>query len=226
MSGEESYPKPDLDGRSDMTTMGTLSMKKIREMKKSARATATIKKSKIRKNFFYQATLIIPINGMKLNLKLFRNGRIQTTGSKNISLVFWVIYKILNFFYSEKQNTYASPFYNCTLSHITDFKIVMINCKFELGFEINKNNTYNVIMQYITDHNLDYLNCYYDPLRHPAIQLKYKINDQKKITLMIFESGKIILSGATNYYNIMNVYKEIMTILLTNHKEIEKINYE
>ena len=37
------YSKPDLDGRNDMTTTDILSMKKIRHMKKSARATATVK---------------------------------------------------------------------------------------------------------------------------------------------------------------------------------------
>ena len=186
----------------------------------------TVKKSKTRKNFYFQTTLIIKTNNMNIKIKLFRNGTIQATGGKSISFVFWVIYKLLSYFYEFKQNIYAEPFYNCSLSNLSDFKIVMINCTFNIGFEINKDNTLKFIQNnsnILQNCNIQYI--HYDPLRHPAIILKFNVKN-KQLTLMLFESGKVILSGATNYSDIIIIYKAFMNMILINHKEIEKISYE
>lgn len=194
----------------------------ISYVKKKSITINTQKKSKKRKNFYFQTTLIIINSNKTINVKLFRNGTIQVTGSKNISFVFWAIYKILAIFYNEKENTYASPFYNCSLSNILDFKIVMINCVFNLGFEINKNNTYEMLLESIkSQYDPKFVQCNYDPLRHSGIILKYKTINSV-LSMIIFETGNAIISGAIKYSDIIRFYKFIMILLLNNYNSIKK----
>lgn len=193
--------------------------------KKKSTTANTKKKSKKRKNFYFQTTLKIIHGEHDINIKLFRNGTIQITGSKNISFVYWAIYKLFNIFYNEKESTYAKPFFNCSLSNIINFNIYMINSTFKLGFEINKDHTFFFLDNYFNEHkDENFVSCEYDPLRHSGIQIKYKAN-HSTLTLILFESGKIIMSGSIVYDDIIRVYKIIMKILLSNYDIIKKIKY-
>ena len=193
--------------------------------KKKSTTSNTKKKSKKRKNFYFQTTLIIRNGENSINVKLFRNGTIQITGSKNISFVFWAIYKLFNIFYNEKESTYAKPFFNCSLSNILSFNIYMINSTFSLGFDINKDKAYIVINNYFKEKkDENFISCEYDPLRHSGIQIKYK-TENSELTLILFETGKIIMSGSVVYNDIISVYKTVMYCLLTNYDNIKKVKY-
>jgi len=193
--------------------------------KKKSTTSNTKKKSKKRKNFYFQTTLIIRNGENSINIKLFRNGTIQITGSKNISFVYWAIYKLFYIFYNEKESTYAKPFFNCSLSNILSFNIYMINSTFSLGFEINKDKAYIVINNYFKEKkDENFISCEYDPLRHSGIQIKYR-TENSELTLILFETGKIIMSGSVVYNDIIQVYKTVMYALLTNYDNIKKVKY-
>lgn len=53
-----------------------------------------------RKNFYHQCTVVIinEENNINVNFKIFKNGTIQVTGSKNVSSVFWAIYNLFDIF--------------------------------------------------------------------------------------------------------------------------------
>ena len=193
--------------------------------KKKSTTANTKKKSKKRKNFYFQTTLKIIHGEHDINIKLFRNGTIQITGSKNISFVYWAIYKLFNIFYNEKESTYAKPFFNCSLSNIINFNIYMINSTFKLGFEINKDHTFFFLDNYFNEHqDENFVSCEYDPLRHSGIQIKYR-TENSELTLILFETGKIIMSGSVVYNDIIQVYKTVMYALLTNYDNIKKVKY-
>ena len=190
--------------------------------KKKSVTANTKKKSKKRKNFYFQTTLVITHDNTTINVKLFRNGTIQVTGSKNLSFVFWCVYKILSLFSNEKENNYATPFYNCTLTNIIEFKVVMINCVFNIEYEINKNNTYSLLNDIVNSGKYpEFVSCNYDPLRHSGIIMKYKTKNSL-LSLILFEEGSIIMSGAICYSDIIKTYKFINLILLDNYLQCKK----
>lgn len=200
----------------------------VKEKKKSNTANSKCKSIR-RKNFYFQTTLIIfnSENNISLNVKLFRNGTIQVTGGKNISSVFWVVYNILNIFSINKTNSFANPYVTSDLLFVTSFKVVMINCIFNIGFELNKELTYQIMFQ-----SDEILSATYDPLRHSGINVKCVIKKYDNsnqtvvrehiISMIIFEKGNIIMSGAIDYDDIIKCYVFINKFLLQHYDKIVK----
>lgn len=183
-------------------------------------------KSKKRKNFYFQTTLVVTNNGNSLNMKLFRNGTIQVTGSKKISFVFWVLYEILKFFKDSNCNNYAQPFYICSLDSIYKYKVVMINSIFNVGLLIDKNETFYVISSLVKQTEKKrlenkFVECIYDSIRHAGIQIKYKTG-KNIISMTLFEKGNVILSGSRNYKNMLLSYIALNKLLLENYDRIRK----
>lgn len=195
------------------------------------------KNNRKRQNFYSQTTLIIENkkNNIKLNLKLFGNGKIQITGAKNISSVFWCIYKIFKLInYAEKENDIKlfentnsealgliTSKHSLTIRNIDTFKIVMINCVYEFDFKINR----NILFENLLNDGFDVL---YDSSRHAGINLKHydldnknEINNSKYknryVSMLIFEKGKILFSGAINYKDIMACYKFLNLYLINSY---------
>lgn len=184
-------------------------------------------KIKKRKNFYFQTTLIIKNDDINLNIKIFRNGCIQVTGAKNISTIFWCLYKIFKLFSSEDNDNYAQPCELANIKCIQSFKIVTINCVFNIGFKLNRTLLYTRL-------NNDGYNCSYDSSRHPGINLKFTDLDntderniskykKRQVSIVIFEKGNIMLSGTINYKDIIICYKFLNEYLITNYDEIVKI---
>lgn len=183
--------------------------------------------NKKRKNFYFQTSLIIKNNDNNINIKIFKNGSIQVTGAKNISSIFWFLYKIFKIFRKNKNDCYASPIELTNIKCIQTFSISTINCTFNIGFKINR------ILTYIKLRDDNY-NVNYDPSRHSGINLKYtnldnenEVNNSKykkrQVTVIIFEKGNIILSGSINYKDIIICYKFLNEYLIKNYNDIVKI---
>lgn len=188
--------------------------------KKTSNTVNSQYKSKSRKNFYFQTTLIIKQNDILINVKIFRNGTIQITGSKNISMVIWIVDIILKMFKDAKMSVYADPVDFCDLSKLIDFKIIMMNCVFTLNFYINRESTTKLLE---SDNKLT--SVWFDPQRHSGINLKYIRNvkdNERLISLIIFEKGNIILSSAIDYEDIIETYKYVKTLLLSNYDNISK----
>ena len=185
-------------------------------------------KNKKRQNFYYKTTLVIQNrkNNINLNLKLFGNGSIQITGAKNISSVFWCIYKIFKLICNTEKNFNIKLYEKSTnddinLSDIENFKIAMINCVAKFDYKINRNILYKKLSK-------DGYNVLCDSSRHAGVNLKYynlnnknEINNSKYInryvSMLIFEKGSILFSGATNYKDIMICYKFLNLYLINNY---------
>ncbi len=226
------------DENNEIKVRGQLK-KKIRNKKKKKN------NSKTRKDSFYnQATIIVKISDTKtINIKLFKNGSIQMTGcdsienaQKSIETIFNILSKpryILDFGKQEiKEVRFISFDKNrenkeLTLKDIVDGTIVLINCNFNIGFEINRDKLYEIISNKKNDSILEikkhdihlnqdidiaqkYMDCTYDPIRHACVNIKLN-HPTKTITIFVFESGSIIILGKTcrqvrDAYNFINVF--------------------
>ena len=164
---------------------------------------------------------------MIINVKLFGNGAIQMTGCKNIEDSFKIlemIFKILSnvkaivlnkeivevlFIVDEFGNDMSTKL---SAIQIYNYKIVMINSYFNIDFLIDRNKLFNVMRE-------KNINCNYDPQRHSAVNCKY-LDNNKQITILIFEKGSIIINGVNNYKQITVAYNFINKFLLQNYQNI------
>tara|TARA_B100000519_G_C14201380_1_gene418097 strand:- start:560 stop:1303 length:744 start_codon:yes stop_codon:yes gene_type:complete len=189
------------------------------------------RKKKKKKIFYNQSTIHVIHDGKIMNVKLFNNGRIQITGLKNENQAGKLVKKLIQYFKDfEVISDYAELIEN---------KIVLINSDFDLGFEINREKLHYEIIE-----NDIYSS--YEPCIYPGVNIKYYINtnnmcgicecenmcngkgngcgdgDCKKVTIAVFKSGKVIITGGQNKEQITESYRFI-TNFIENKKDILKL---
>lgn len=192
----------------------------------------TNKKSKKKhSNFYNQATLIVEVqNKRRINVKLFKNGAIQMTGCKNmenyheaLSILCKCLLKKKAVYDKEVKKIIDKPFViqpdKIDSSLIYNFKIRMINSNFHIGFLINRENLYDILIK-------DNVTCTYEPCIHACVNIKYNYKNIDIISIFVFESGSIIITGAKNRNHIMEAYSYITKILYENYGKIVKNDIE
>jgi hypothetical protein len=186
-----------------------------------------VRNKKTKLNFYNQVSIeALSDNGSKVNIKLFSNGSIQMTGCKNIENSF----NALNNLFGELKKTKAiydpkqkkiieKPFVDniskLSLEKIDKIKIAMINSNFNIGFKIDRDKLYDLLQ------SKGYTECTYDPIIHACVNIKYD-SDGKAVSIFVFESGSIIITGANNGKHILEAYNFINKLLCTNYKIIYK----
>ena len=127
---------------------------------------------------------------------------------------------------------------------IKDYKIVLINSDYYLGFEIKRNVLHELLI------NKYKIFSSYEPCIYPGVNSKYYFNESyldneykgkcycdvycdgkgtgigngecKKITVAIFQSGSIIITGARNMEQIKCAHKFINGVIDDNYDSIKK----
>ena len=174
--------------------------------------------------FINQLTLILKIkNNKKINIKLFKNGAFQMTGCKATSdcseAIYKLIYNISGKILITENNLIIEKYFieNFTESiSVIDVNIDMINSNFKLNYKLNRNVFYELLKQ-------ENINCRYEPCIHASINIKYYINT-KMISIFVFQSGNIIITGAKSKIDIINTYNYINDLLTRHFNKIIKRN--
>ena len=159
------------------------------------------KRGKIKKSFFNQITLnFVDIN--KKSIKIFSNGKLQLTGltslfeCKNVSMF---ILELLKFILPN-------------ISHINIDKgyIAMLNSNFSVMYNIDLYN-FNKILQ-------KQKNCFsvYNPESYPAINFKINISDDRCLSIFIFGTGNIVITGSKTINEMTIAYKYVTDLLKQN----------
>lgn len=170
------------------------------------------KRGKIKKTFFNQITLNYRDISTK-SIKIFSNGKIQITGLTSI-IESNIVFKNLCDWINECNATTTSL--NDKLIEITDIKIGMINSNFNIKRGIDLQMVQNTL------NNDDNFYSRYDPDSYPAINIKYK--DILAISIFIFGSGNIVITGSKTLKDIQVVYNVINTLLKssdTHYKDVK-----
>lgn len=185
------------------------------------------KNKKTKKNFYNQVSLLVKIkNFIKINVKLFINGSIQMTGCKSIKGALWVLHQLFEKLKTSKYilNETRTQIVPCSfvgdatkleIEQLKSFKIAMINSGFNIGFKINREQLFNIL-------TTEGYNCVYDPTKHACVNIKYNVNTDKVISIFVFDSGSIIITGANTGQHIISGYNFINVYLITNYKKIVK----
>lgn len=200
----------------------------------------TRRKQKDGKRFDNQATVIIwmrddSANIVKTNMKVFKNGNVQMTGLKIVD-----------------QGKQSIQFMTEHLSNVDGFqsqekdgigyKIRLINSDYRLGIEIKRDKLHKIVHQQFN------VFCSYEPCIYPGVKIQYNFNksnqqqdgvchctkkcngkgdgiedgDCKKITIAVFQSGCVIITGAQSTTQIDQSYAFINNVISKNKTEVEK----
>ena len=217
--------------------------KKIRKSKK---------KNKKKNRFDNQITIIFKINDKYMpNVKIFKNGNIQLTGIRDVKhtelISMFIINKIKNIYLNidkaiDKNN--KENFINSL--EYSNFKIRMINTDFKSY--LDEERTKKFVIRRKELHNILISDKYknkssFQPGIYQGVKLEYYYNDDnngkcicdfhsfnkknvnnecKKVTIAIFESGSVLITGGINFDQVDRAYNHITNIIQDNSEKIYK----
>ena len=192
------------------------------------------KKRKIKdKKVFYNQITVHVFLGKIINVKIFNNGRIQMTGLKfreQGEKVIRVLIDVINK-YNDDDCIFKGKL------ELENYKIVLINSDFDIKYRVNRDILHREII------NIGMYSSY-EPTIYPGVNIKYFYNnineagvcncsskcngkgsgkgdgDCKKITIAVFNSGKIIITGGNSFDQVLISYEFINSLLS------DKIKYE
>lgn len=206
-----------------------------------------IKRSKNR--FFNQVTAYIKLSADRyINVKIFKNGSLQMTGIKKTVECNIIINKLLNeilkpinsndipalpagtivpdFMQLTIEPNTNLPFIELTSDiekaiiemedlKVTDFNIRMINSNCKVPFKINRDILFQLLKK-------DKIKCRYDPNSHACVNIRYDITTSDKVSIFVFQSGSIIITGGKTIVDINKGYHYIMGIISKHYEAIKK----
>ena len=197
----------------------------------------SLKKQASRKYFYNQLTIHM-FNELKknnrVNVKIFNNGRIQMTGINNDKIgeqTINLLVKELNVFKEDKEIFTISE----EIRSIGELETVLINSDFDIKMPIKRDVLHRLIVKE------GYLSSY-EPCNYPGVNIKYyynplldnkgicdcecpcngkaKDNTCKRITIAVFKSGSIIITGGRNKRHIQIAYEFITNFIEKNKQEL------
>tara|TARA_Y100000389_G_scaffold163431_1_gene166690 strand:+ start:1446 stop:2285 length:840 start_codon:yes stop_codon:yes gene_type:complete len=196
------------------------------------------KKEKTSKRFDNQLTIVLNIYNNNINMKIFKNGRIQMTGLKDINngpiaidYIIDVLKNINNDIIDIEKNKLE----------YSNYKICLINSDFRFTSKLRRNKLFEFI------NNNTELVCSYEPCIYPGVKIQFFYNKSMdgicrcengycsnknknsqcvKITVAIFESGCTIITGAKSLDQINITYKYIKDLLVNNIQHFKKIDLD
>jgi TATA-box binding protein (TBP) (component of TFIID and TFIIIB) len=200
------------------------------KLKKNYKTKDPNKVKKKKDNFQNQVSVRIRIRRDRyIHVKLFNNGSMQVAGCKSVSNLVEVMTilckKLLTYKFAYDtvlkktiKKVYVSSPNFVVVSRITELSIRLINTSFHVGFMIDRVPLYTLLLEkgYGTT---------YDPMSHAGINLKYVIGADS-ISILIFESGSIIITGLKNKIQMFDAYEFIIKLLYENFSIIVKQDIE
>lgn len=182
----------------------------------------TKKRNNNKKNnmFFNQVPININISkkNKPISIKLFTNGTIHLTGCKSIHNVTDALNVLFNELKSiQSEFEFVDDLSSLKVENLKQVKIAMINSNFTMPFNIDRTKLFECLKK-------DKITSSYDSLIHAGVIIRHttSINDNKIITILVFEKGAIIITGARNYQQILSAYNFINQYILSRYHIIKK----
>ena len=199
---------------------------------KNTKTKNTKNKDEKKRRFDNQLTIVMYYMENKYNIKLFKNGNVQITGVKSIEkgndTVNYLIEIIRNIYLNHDKEVIRS------IEDLKnrDYRIRLINSDFKVNFEIRLDYLYNITTKKYK------ITCSYEPCIYPGAKIEYyypnngyckcsgfcngKSDACKKITIAVFQSGCVIITGANKIEHINVAYEFVCRLLKDNLESIRR----
>jgi TATA-box binding protein (TBP) (component of TFIID and TFIIIB) len=192
------------------------------------------KNSMTKKVFHNQLTMVVAISSEKnVNIKIFSNGKIQMTGCRGKDDIKAGMKQLLH----KIVDIDDDPPIFCAGDKLkyTAYNIEMINSNYAVGFHINLKELYYILDDIFRKKNKYIIALTYESSIYPGINLKLANLDEltasyenkhgqvrydKKISVFIFGSGNVIITGANKTEQIDVAYEYVNSIIKDNFKKI------
>ena len=192
------------------------------------------------KRFDNQMTIHMIDDVYKYNLKLFKNGNLQMTGVKDINRGNHIIDDLIALIKNIEKNNQVKLVDDVLKLTNTNYSTRLINCDFKVNFKINRAQLHKLL---INKYNLS---CSYEPCIYQGVKISFYLNDYsddgicscekkcigkgkstycKKITIAVFQSGCITITGSDSIDRLNYVYNYMVKILNDNINEIHQQTY-
>lgn len=183
------------------------------------------------------------VDNYYVNVKVFQNGSLHITGSRTIEDIKIPLEKLVKEIKDNNikilENIDNLEYGNIQILMInTDFKIFK-NIEYTSNFAIKRRTLHTIL---INDYNMI---ARFDPSTYPGVKIEYWWNNAnnirdasthydirnvkskanvkdgiKKITIAVFESGSILITGAITIHQVDETYKFICDIIEKNKEQI------
>jgi len=160
---------------------------------------------KLSTKFYNQVTITYKcdINKTTKSIKVFPNGSIQIAGCSNIMNCERVLLQL---------QTILNHILGVDVT-LDSFRVVMINSNFSLNYIVH------LVEIEDTFSSNDLFDVSYEPDKYSAVKIKFQpANDMKRVTVSIFSTGKVIITGAETLKEIAYSYRIINEMISQNTK--------
>jgi TATA-box binding protein (TBP) (component of TFIID and TFIIIB) len=196
------------------------------------------------KRFDNQLTVVYKYSEDSLiNIKVFKNGNIQMTGVKGTDDGKNMIDILINKIVHVENSKMIGIVCDVEAMQNLNYKIALINSDFKVNFEVKRDKLHNVLKRQYN------VRCSFEPCIYPGVKIQFFWNatnihkdgicrcsktcvlgkgvgaidrDCKKITIAVFQSGCVIITGAQTTQQIDDTYRFICRILFDHRDIIEK----
>lgn len=208
--------------------------------KKKKKPSTEENSKKKKKSFDNQVTIVYKLPGYYPNIKIFGNAAVHMTGIRTIEDGNMIIKSLA------EDLRLLGELVTVPVADIqaSDFIIRMINSGFSVPFKIRRKNLHQLLI------GRKYSNiCSFQPLTYPGVKLEYYWNSEypnnkgsclckgncfgkghghgegncKKVTVAIFESGQLLITGANAFCQIDAAYEYICDVIRNNVEEVRKV---
>ncbi|GAX85676.1 hypothetical protein CEUSTIGMA_g13090.t1 [Chlamydomonas eustigma] len=189
--------------------------------------------------FGNQVTMSLRVFGTLVNVKVFRNGSLQMTGLKAVEHGPYIVCAVSDMMPSVAVDAVdASKFTLQQQKH--SFRVCLINCDLDLGFRVRRDSLQATLSRFFPR-----TRCSYEPCIYQGLKIKFMVNRGKspstacgacncaskcsgagdgrdtcrKVTIAIFQTGKVILTGAVDASQIEAARSFLVDVLVGRHRK-------
>jgi TATA-box binding protein (TBP) (component of TFIID and TFIIIB) len=198
-----------------------------------------------KKSFDNQVTVIYAFREKyNPNIKVFRNGNIQMTGVRVIEDGEKIIGIIVDELRRIYESGHTSVVEDADALHPCDFKVRMINSNFSVPYLVRRKDLHKLLISHEYNNN-----CIFQGTTYPGVKLYFYWNSTKKkqdgicectkacfgkgtghgdgeckkVTVAIFESGNVLITGANTVEQIDSAYAYITAVLVQHVQMLRKV---
>jgi TATA-box binding protein (TBP) (component of TFIID and TFIIIB) len=197
------------------------------------------------RHFDNQVTVILRSDGPGptcMNMKVFKNGKVQITGIKRTEQGLGAIEHLVRVL-SDMNDAFPGTVLSPDKLAAVGYRVCLINSDFNIGFPIRRERLYAVLRK-----EYDTI-CMFEPCIYPGVKIKYMWNKKpqssatgacmcsspcsgrgegdgdgccRKVTIAVFQSGSVIITGAHTLEQIESAYSFVVSVAERHYEAILK----
>lgn len=193
--------------------------------------------------FSNQVTTVLWLsNGRSVNLKLFRNGRVQMTGLTDDDMGREAVASLVRTLRTSSMEAVAAP----EQLNPEPYRVCLITADKRLGFHVRRDRLVHVVQGALD------AGCEYEPTLYPGVKIKFMHNTGppssdtggcnctvpcagegdghgdgqcRKVTIMVFQSGSVIITGGRSGAHMDAAHQFLMKSVVQPHRaDIERLD--